>query len=146
MIRNLRQRDGAVHAPSANDAAYSGGSGDGLSSSKSSSSTLASRARSHGWMRAHAGSVPTMISAIIGAGVLGLPFVIRLTGIVPGVLLLILSAYISIVSIDVIIEACAKTQLFKYEDVALRLAGKRAKTALEISVLISCLGVSDEYC
>ena len=47
-----------------------------------------------------------------------------------------------IVSIDVIIEACVRTQLFKYEDVTVKIVGRRAGRVLEMSLLIFCFGVS----
>ena len=46
------------------------------------------------------------------------------------------------VSIDVIIEACVRTQLFKYEDVTVKIVGRRAGRVLEMSLLIFCFGVS----
>ncbi|KAL7535603.1 hypothetical protein ACHAXR_006596 [Thalassiosira sp. AJA248-18] len=95
--------------------------------------------------RLHPGSISNLCSATLGAGALSLPFAISLTGIVFGVLLLILSAYLTIVSIDVIVEACVRTQLFKYEDVSVRLVGKRAGMVLEISLLIFCFGTAVAY-
>ena len=93
----------------------------------------------------HPGSISNLCSATLGAGALSLPFAISLTGIVFGILLLLLSAYLTIVSIDVIIEACVITQLFKYEDVSVRLAGKRAGRVLEVSLLIFCFGTAVAY-
>ena len=46
------------------------------------------------------------------------------------------------VSIDVIIEACVRTQLFKYEEVTVKIVGRRAGRILEMSLLIFCFGVS----
>ena len=92
--------------------------------------------------RINAGSISNLCSATLGAGALSLPFAISLTGIVFGILLLVFSAYLTIVSIDVIIEACRRTQLFKYEDVSVRLVGKGAGRVLEASLLVFCFGVS----
>ena len=91
----------------------------------------------------NAGSISNLCSATLGAGALSLPFAISLAGIVFGILLLLFSAYLTIVSIDVIIEACRRTRLFKYEDVSVRLAGKGAARVLEASLLIFCFGVSN---
>ena len=76
---------------------------------------------------------------------LSLPFAISLTGIVFGILLLILSAYLTVISIDIIIESCKKTGLYKYEDVTVRLAGRRAGRVLEISLVIFCFGTAVAY-
>ncbi|KAL9181256.1 hypothetical protein ACHAXT_010061 [Thalassiosira profunda] len=93
----------------------------------------------------HPGSISNLCSATLGAGALSLPFAISLTGIVFGVLLLIASAYLTIISIDVIVEACARTQLYKYEDVSVRLVGKGAGRVLEASLLIFCFGTAVAY-
>jgi hypothetical protein len=94
------------------------------------------------WERLQPGSISNLCSATLGAGALSLPFAISLTGIVLGVLLLIFSAILTIYSIDVIIDACARTKQFKYEDVSQRLVGRSASRLLEASILIFCFGVS----
>ncbi len=96
----------------------------------------------HRCKRIHPGSISNLCSATLGAGALSLPFAISLTGVVFGVFLLILSAYLTVVSIDVIIEACVRTQLFKYEDVSQKLVGRGAGRVLEASLLVFCFGVS----
>ena len=93
------------------------------------------------WERLHTGSISNLCSATLGAGALSLPFAISLTGIVLGVLLLIFSAILTVYSIDVIIDACVRTKLFKYEDVSQRLVGRSAARLLEASILIFCFGV-----
>jgi amino acid permease len=93
------------------------------------------------WERLHPGSISNLCSATLGAGALSLPFAISLTGIVLGVFLLIFSAILTIYSIDVIIDACVRTKLFKYEDVSRRLVGRSAARLLEASILIFCFGV-----
>jgi hypothetical protein len=93
------------------------------------------------WERFQPGSVSNLCSATLGAGALSLPFAISLTGIALGVILLIFSAILTIYSIDVIIDACARTRLFKYEHVSRRLVGRSASRMLEASILIFCFGV-----
>ena len=91
------------------------------------------------------GAISNLCSATLGAGALSLPYAFSLTGIIPGILLLLLSGYLTILSIDVIISSCVHTKLYKYEDVALRLAGKPASRALEASLLIFCFGTAVAY-
>ena len=91
------------------------------------------------------GSISNLCSATLGAGALSLPYAISLTGIVLGTLLLLFSAFLTTVSIDVIISACVKTKLFKYEDVSQQLVGRRATRLLEASILIFCFGSSVAY-
>lgn len=89
----------------------------------------------------HAGSVSNLCSATLGAGALSLPYAVSLTGIAMGAFLLLFSAYITVVSIDAIVDACRRTRLFKYEDVSVRLVGSNAGRALEASLLMFCFGV-----
>jgi amino acid permease len=91
------------------------------------------------------GSISNLCSATLGAGALSLPYAFSLTGLIPGVALLLLSGYLTILSIDVIISSCVKTKLYKYEDVAVRLAGRSAGRALEASLLIFCFGTAVAY-
>ena len=74
--------------------------------------TMAFRACRRRCAKIHPGSISNLCSATLGAGALSLPYAIRLTGIVFGVLLLMFSSYLTIFSIDVIIATCAKTRLF----------------------------------
>ncbi|KAL7471050.1 hypothetical protein ACHAXS_011326 [Conticribra weissflogii] len=91
------------------------------------------------------GSVSNLCSATLGAGALSLPYAFSLTGLIPGIVLILFSAQASIISIDLIISSCVTTNLFKYEDVAVRLAGSRAGKALEASLLIFCFGTAVAY-
>jgi hypothetical protein len=91
------------------------------------------------------GSISNLCSATLGAGALSLPYAISLTGIIVGVLSLLLSAYLTIISINIIIEACVSTQLYKFEDVSKRLVGSSLSFALEASLLVFCFGTAVAY-
>lgn len=91
------------------------------------------------------GPMSNLCSATLGAGALSLPYAISLTGIVVGVIFLLLSAYLTIISISIIIEACVTTQLYKFEDVSKRLVGSSLSFALEASLLIFCFGTAIAY-
>jgi amino acid permease len=91
------------------------------------------------------GAISNLCSATLGAGALSLPYAFSLTGLIPGVILLLLSGYLTILSIDVIISSCVHTTLFKYEDVAVRLVGRWAGRALEASLLVFCFGTAVAY-
>lgn len=91
------------------------------------------------------GSISNLCSATLGAGALSLPYAFSLTGLIPGVILLLLSGYLTILSIDVIIASCVNTKLYKYEDVAMRLVGRSAGRILEASLLIFCFGTAVAY-
>jgi len=91
------------------------------------------------------GSISNLCSATLGAGALSLPYAISLTGIIFGVMFLLLSAYLTIISINIIIEACVETQLYKFEDVSKRLVGSSLSIALEASLLVFCFGTAVAY-
>lgn len=91
------------------------------------------------------GSISNLCSATLGAGALSLPYAFSLTGLVPGVMLLLFSGYATVVSIDIIIASCVSTRLYKYEDVSVRLAGNAAGRALEASLLVFCFGTAVAY-
>jgi amino acid permease len=91
------------------------------------------------------GSISNLCSATLGAGALSLPYAISLTGIIFGVMFLLLSAYLTIISINIIIEACVATQLYKFEDVSKRLVGSSLSIALEASLLVFCFGTAVAY-
>ena len=91
------------------------------------------------------GAISNLCSATLGAGALSLPYAFSLTGLIPGVLLLLLSGYLTVLSIDVIISSCVNTKLYKYEDVAVRLTGRSAGRALEASLLVFCFGTAVAY-
>lgn len=91
------------------------------------------------------GAISNLCSATLGAGALSLPYAFSLTGLIPGVLLLLLSGYLTIISIDAIILSCVDTKLYKYEDVAVRLTGRSAGRALEASLLVFCFGTAVAY-
>ena len=92
-----------------------------------------------------AGSISNLCSATLGAGALSLPYAISNCGIIFGVFFLLISAYLTIVSINIIIDACVVTQSFKFEDVAKKLVGSSMSTALEASLLIFCFGTAVAY-
>lgn len=91
------------------------------------------------------GSISNLCSATLGAGALSLPYAISLTGIIFGVLFLLISAYLTMISIDIIIEACVATQLYNFEDVSKRLVGSSLSVALEASLLVFCFGTAVAY-
>jgi len=91
------------------------------------------------------GSISNLCSATLGAGALSLPYAISMTGIIFGVMFLLLSAYLTIISINIIIEACVVTQQFKFEDVSKRLVGSHMSIALEASLLVFCFGTAVAY-
>mmetsp|Transcript_4169 Transcript_4169/g.7415 ORF Transcript_4169/g.7415 Transcript_4169/m.7415 type:complete len:599 (-) Transcript_4169:122-1918(-) len=143
---NLRQRPGEHNFDSnSSDSNCFGSAAAAEDHHRPTSTMMTFHACRRRCTRIHPGSISNLCSATLGAGALSLPFAFSLTGIVFGILLLILSAYLTIVSIDVIIEACARTKLFRYEDVSVRLVGPSAGRVLEASLLVFCFGTAVAY-
>ncbi|KAL7517780.1 hypothetical protein ACHAWX_002670 [Stephanocyclus meneghinianus] len=91
------------------------------------------------------GAISNLCSATLGAGALSLPYAFSLTGLIPGVVLLLFSGGITVLSIDAIVSSCVHTKLFKYEEVAVTLVGRAAGRALEVSLLVFCFGTAVAY-
>ena len=91
------------------------------------------------------GAIANLCSATLGAGVLSLPYAICKCGIVPGLLLLLLAATSTTISIDMIIETCAALRLSSYEDITQKLLGHRALIVVESSIFVFCFGCAVAY-
>ena len=91
------------------------------------------------------GAIANLCSATLGAGVLSLPYAICKCGIVPGLLLLLLAATSTTISIDMIIEACTALGLSSYEDITQKLLGHRALIVVESSIFVFCFGCAVAY-
>jgi amino acid permease len=86
------------------------------------------------------GSVANLCSATLGAGILALPFAFYQAGFVFGSLLLIISAWATSTSINLLVQACDRYRLPTYEKIVERVLGRRARNVVEISILIFCCG------
>ena len=91
------------------------------------------------------GAVANLCSATLGAGILALPFAMYEAGLVFGVLLLIVSAWATASSIDLIIQACYHYKLGTYESVVEKALGSKWRQTVEISILLFCGGTAVGY-
>jgi len=64
------------------------------------------------------GSVFTLFSATIGAGILGLPFAIESSGVILGISLILLSAFLNYFTAKLLVLASNKSGKIKYFDMA----------------------------
>eukprot|EP00922_Rhytidocystis_sp_ex-Travisia-forbesii_P064050 GHVS01095236.1.p1 GENE.GHVS01095236.1~~GHVS01095236.1.p1 ORF type:complete len:616 (+),score=99.59 GHVS01095236.1:157-1848(+) len=96
-----------------------------------------------------AGSVKSSIfnltSATLGAGALSIPFAIRNTGVVLGVVLLLFVGYLSITATSCVINVLNFTELKTYEELAVRTGGRAFGVVVELSIILFCFGVSVGY-
>lgn len=91
------------------------------------------------------GSVANLCSATLGAGVLALPLALYQAGFVCGLLLLSATACITIYSIDLLVNSCDYYQLYSYEGLASRVLGRRARSSVEVCMLVFCGGTAVGY-
>lgn len=91
------------------------------------------------------GPIANLCSATLGAGVLSIPYCLYQSGLIVGVILLILSACSTILSIDWIVEAARKHSAATYEELIGKALGNRARRMAEVSILLFCEGVCVAY-
>ena len=91
------------------------------------------------------GPIANLCSATLGAGVLALPFAMSSAGICFGILLLILAAASTILSIDMLVQSCAKLNLNSYEKLTVALFGNYMGWIVEGCILTFCFGVCVAY-
>lgn len=91
------------------------------------------------------GAVANLCSATLGAGILALPFALYQAGLFFGGLLLLSSAWATASSINLLVLATDQFQLSTYEKVVEKVLGRRARQAVEISILIFCGGTAVAY-
>lgn len=91
------------------------------------------------------GPIANLCSATLGAGVLSIPYSLYQSGIVVGLVLLVLSAAATIVSIDMIVESARKFSAATYEELVDKALGTRYRRLAEVSILLFCEGVCVAY-
>jgi len=91
------------------------------------------------------GPIANLCSATLGAGVLALPFAISSAGIIFGIFLLIIAAASTILSIDMLVESCAKSKQKSYETLTVALFGNAMGWIVEGCILVFCFGVCVAY-
>lgn len=90
-------------------------------------------------------SVVNLCATIIGAGMLGLPICIANTGIILGIIILVLGAWICGLFYRAIIKASIETEKYTYIEITEKLYGSLAKKVLEIVLFLHPLGVITAY-
>ena len=86
------------------------------------------------------GTVCSMCSATLGAGALSLPYAFASTGMVGGVVLLMITAAASHYSIVLLSSAIARTGARSYEELTVSLFGKGMGALVELNIIIFCFG------
>jgi len=91
------------------------------------------------------GSTANLCSATLGAGILALPFAFYQAGIICGILLVLVSAWATFSSIELLAETYDRYNVSTYESAVEKGLGRRFRNVVEISILIFCCGTAVGY-
>ncbi|KAK8803582.1 hypothetical protein WA158_001276 [Blastocystis sp. Blastoise] len=91
------------------------------------------------------GATFNLCSATLGAGALSLASACQMTGWALGAILLLIGAFVTVFTIDLMILARKASHFDSYESLALGLFGKIALFFVNIGVLVFCLGTAIGY-
>ena len=91
------------------------------------------------------GPVANLCSATLGAGVLALPYALHQAGLVWGGIMLLLAAFSTLYSLQLLVEGCRVFDTYTYEGIVQLALGKRARTVTEVSILLFCGGCAVAY-
>lgn len=86
------------------------------------------------------GSVFNLSCTVIGSGIMSLPATLNILGLVPGVALIIIAAFLTEASIEMLLRFSKPGSAFSYGDVMGEAFGKVGKILLQICVIINNVG------
>lgn len=93
----------------------------------------------------YGGSIANLCSATLGAGILAVPYAMAEAGLVIGGIFLVLSAWATVVSLKLLVQACHLLQTYTYEGLVQQALGMSARRLCEVCMLIFCVGVAVSY-
>jgi len=91
------------------------------------------------------GSMFTLISSALGAGILALPHMYKNTGLVLGTVFLIVAALTALWSMYLLSKCSFRTSCYRYSDAVLQLLGERWNLVLQIVLIIYVFGALVSY-
>jgi sodium-coupled neutral amino acid transporter 2 len=91
------------------------------------------------------GAVFNLSTTIVGAGIMALPASIKMLGIVPGILMIVLVAFLTEASIDMLLRCSHEGEITSYGRLMGNSFGRWGRIALQASVVINNLGVMIVY-
>ena len=86
-----------------------------------------------------------MVKGAVGVGVLSLPYVVKLSGVLLGSLLILISALITFMTSKWLSESCIKTGTNNYGDLVEKVLGKKAGIFLNLVFIINAFGALPIY-
>lgn len=87
------------------------------------------------------GSVFNLSCTVIGSGIMSLPATLNILGIVPGIILIVLAAFLNEASIEMLLRFSKPGSAFSYGDVMGDAFGTIGKILVQASVIINNIGV-----
>ena len=91
------------------------------------------------------GAVANLCSATLGAGVLALPYALAQAGIVASLIMLVVSALATLVSIRLLVLACHVYECYSYETLVQSLFGTRWRRLVDACLVLFCGGCAVAY-
>jgi amino acid permease len=87
------------------------------------------------------GSVFTLASTAMGIGFLGIPHVLEMTGVILGLLLIVVAGLIMYMSLRTIAKAALKYNTFHYPTITRKMMGTTMGVLLELAIILNGLGI-----
>jgi solute carrier family 38 (sodium-coupled neutral amino acid transporter), member 2 len=91
------------------------------------------------------GSVFNLSTTIVGAGIMALPASIKMLGLIPGILMIIIVALLTEASIDMLVRCSHQGKITSYGWLMGETFGEWGRIALQASVVINNIGVLIVY-
>lgn len=91
------------------------------------------------------GSIFTLASTAIGAGMLALPLVLKNCGIILGMVLVLFGGFLALFSMALLVEASAKTGLKTYSSLTTGTFGPSVGRFIEVTLVVYCFGAVIAY-
>jgi solute carrier family 38 (sodium-coupled neutral amino acid transporter), member 11 len=91
------------------------------------------------------GTAANLINAIVGCGIVGIPYAIRQSGLVSGILLILLCAKLTQVSLNILIETAKHVHVATYETLCEAAFGTHGFYFVTINMFFCAYGVMISY-
>eukprot|EP00742_Colponemidia_sp_Colp-10_P006472 GILJ01006933.1.p1 GENE.GILJ01006933.1~~GILJ01006933.1.p1 ORF type:complete len:449 (+),score=63.75 GILJ01006933.1:44-1348(+) len=86
------------------------------------------------------GSIFTLASTALGAGMLALPYVLKVAGLVPGILFILVAGIVSLIAMELLVACARITGIKNYAELVRQVLGKRMGDFMELVIVVYCFG------
>lgn len=91
------------------------------------------------------GAVFNLSTTIVGAGIMALPATLKVLGLIPGIIMIVLMAYLTDASIEFLLRFTRARSSVSYGGVMRDAFGKYGKFLLQICILVNNIGILIVY-